>query len=234
MDSTTSVPRRLYKSRQSRMIDGVCGGIAEYFEIDPTIVRILMVLFCMMGGTGFLLYIVAMVIMPVNPDLMVLPQPVSATSTQPAERKRLWGIVLILIGAFILMMNLGFLANVGWWSFSSEYVFPVILIGLGVFFIYVQTRRPPDASSNTGAGTAEVTTADKFTAPAGVRELRRSVSNKKICGVCSGIAKYFGVDPTIVRIITIVLTIATSGLVLLLYILLCILMFEEKPVTISM
>ena len=41
--------KRLYKSNENKMIDGVCGGIAEYFNIDPTLVRLAWVLFCAMG-----------------------------------------------------------------------------------------------------------------------------------------------------------------------------------------
>lgn len=236
MDSSPSAMRRLYKSRQNRMIDGVCGGLAAYFEIDPTIVRILMVLLCLMGGAGFLLYIVAMVIMPVNPEHIAVPQPVMPPAPPPTERKRMWGVILILIGAFILMINLGFLADFGWWSFSSEFIFPMILIFLGIFFIYVQTRKsyvPPGVNS-TGAPEFASTEEPQAPRAEGVRELRRAISNKKICGVCAGIAKYFDIDPTIVRIIAVVLTLATSGWGLLPYILLCILMPEEKPITTSM
>lgn len=46
------------------MIAGVCGGIAEYFDIDPTLVRIGWVIFCALGGSGFIAYIVAAIIMP--------------------------------------------------------------------------------------------------------------------------------------------------------------------------
>ena len=67
--NTTS--RRLYKSRRNRMIDGVCGGVAEYFDIDPTIVRIIWILMTLLGGSGFILYIAGMIIMPVNPELTV-------------------------------------------------------------------------------------------------------------------------------------------------------------------
>ena len=50
--------KTLYKSRKDRFLFGVCGGLAEYFEVDPTLVRILTT------GTGLLLYIVAAVVMP--------------------------------------------------------------------------------------------------------------------------------------------------------------------------
>ena len=56
--------RKLYKSNEDRMLDGVCGGIAEYFDLDPTLVRIgwLIAFFC--AGTGLLAYFIAMAIMP--------------------------------------------------------------------------------------------------------------------------------------------------------------------------
>lgn len=59
--------KRLYKSND-KMPDGVCAGIAEYFNIDPTLVRLGWVLFCALGGSGFLAYIVAAIIIPRNPE----------------------------------------------------------------------------------------------------------------------------------------------------------------------
>lgn len=59
--------KRLYKSSQNKMIDGVCGGIAEYFGVDPTVVRLLWALFSLMGGSGILAYIIAAIIIPRNP-----------------------------------------------------------------------------------------------------------------------------------------------------------------------
>ena len=49
------------------MIGGVCGGIAEYFGIDPTVVRLAWVLFCVLGGSGILAYILAAIVMPRRP-----------------------------------------------------------------------------------------------------------------------------------------------------------------------
>lgn len=60
--------KRLYKSNLDKMLDGVCGGIAEYFDIDPTLVRLGWVLFCAMGGSGFLAYIIAAIVIPSNPE----------------------------------------------------------------------------------------------------------------------------------------------------------------------
>lgn len=59
--------KKLYKSNQNKMLDGVCGGIAEYFGIDPTVVRLIWALFSLMGGCGILAYIIAAIIIPRNP-----------------------------------------------------------------------------------------------------------------------------------------------------------------------
>ena len=59
--------KRLQRSRTEKMIGGVCGGIAEYFAVDPTIVRILWVIITLLGGAGLLLYVILWVIMPLQP-----------------------------------------------------------------------------------------------------------------------------------------------------------------------
>ena len=56
--------KKLYKSRKNRLLAGVCGGIAEYFDIDATIVRLIFVLLSVCFGGGIILYIVAAIIMP--------------------------------------------------------------------------------------------------------------------------------------------------------------------------
>ena len=58
--------KKLYKSRDNRMISGVCAGIAEYFNMDPTIIRLAWVLF-LLGGSGVLGYIIAAIVIPEYP-----------------------------------------------------------------------------------------------------------------------------------------------------------------------
>ena len=58
--------KKLYKS-SDRKICGVCGGFADYFDIDPTVVRLLWVLFTLAGGSGILAYIIAAIIMDDEP-----------------------------------------------------------------------------------------------------------------------------------------------------------------------
>lgn len=56
--------KRLYKSRNNKMICGVCAGIADYFNIDPSIVRVLWALLALAAGTGVLAYIACAIILP--------------------------------------------------------------------------------------------------------------------------------------------------------------------------
>ncbi len=65
-----NIKKRLYRSRKERRIAGVCGGIAEYLAIDPTLVRILWVLLALAGGPGVLLYIIMAAVVPEEPEFV--------------------------------------------------------------------------------------------------------------------------------------------------------------------
>ena len=73
--------RRLYRSRSERMIGGVCGGLGEYFSIDPTLVRVLFVAFALIGGPGLIAYILLLIIVPEEP----LQQTMSPVESEPGE-----------------------------------------------------------------------------------------------------------------------------------------------------
>ena len=59
--------KRLYRSRTDRQLAGVCGGLANYLEIDPTMIRIAFVLLALFGGPGLLLYIIMALVVPEEP-----------------------------------------------------------------------------------------------------------------------------------------------------------------------
>ena len=60
--------KKLYKSNKNKMIDGVCAGIAEYFSLDPTLVRIGAIVLTCLGGSGILAYIICCVVIPRDPN----------------------------------------------------------------------------------------------------------------------------------------------------------------------
>lgn len=63
--------KKLYKSDTDKKICGVCGGIAEYLEVDSTLIRLLLILFCAVGGGGLIAYIIAAIIMPDPPEEII-------------------------------------------------------------------------------------------------------------------------------------------------------------------
>lgn len=69
--------KKLYRSVKDKKIAGVCGGLAEYFNIDSTIVRLALVVFCILGGAGLLFYIIAALIMPADPEYVPYAQDAS-------------------------------------------------------------------------------------------------------------------------------------------------------------
>ena len=60
--------KKLYKSKTDKKLCGVCGGVAEYFDIDPTVARLAWVAFTLLGGSGILAYIIAAIVMPVETE----------------------------------------------------------------------------------------------------------------------------------------------------------------------
>jgi phage shock protein C len=149
------VSERLERSRTDRVVSGVCGGIAEYLDIDAMVVRVVFVILGL-GGVGILLYFVLLNLMP-NPGEPVAfvqgadrtgasPDPQGAASasasvrhvTDPAEgERRRAGLGILLIGLGVLFM----LGNLGLFRFFEwRDIWPLVLIAIGVFFIAQRSR----------------------------------------------------------------------------------------------
>lgn len=62
--------KKLYKSSTDKKLCGVCGGIANYFSIDSTLVRLGLVAFCILGGSGILAYIICAIVIPDDPGII--------------------------------------------------------------------------------------------------------------------------------------------------------------------
>jgi phage shock protein C len=228
----TTMERRLQKSRTDRMIDGVCGGIAAYFSIDATLVRIVWVLLTLFGGSGVILYIAAMIIMP-KEEL----SPASASPASPPknhdQNTKFWGILLVAVGAFWLMGNLGFPLWHHWWSFPWHIGVPLLLILAGVMFMFggreyfAQQPSSPDQQPAQEGGATGPSGAAPFTS----HRLYRSRTDKKILGVCGGIAAHLTVDPVIVRLSFVIGALASFGFAFLLYVVMGIVVPKE-PATV--
>ena len=208
--------RKLYKSQHDKIIDGVCGGVAEYIGIDANLVRVCWVALTLFGGAGILLYIAGIIIMPKN---LVI------TEVVPVHRDRtsLAGMILILIGGLILLSNLNMLY---WfdWHMSWSYLLPVLFIVIGLWLLldYGQKKTEPVDSNNNQH-------ADLSSALPKSNVLRRSMSDKKILGVCGGLADYFDIDSSIVRLLTVLLLFSSFGIGIIIYFFLGIILPLDIP-----
>lgn len=156
--------KKLYKSRNEKMFAGVCGGIAEYFDLDPVLVRVLFILFTFIGGTAIIAYIVGMIVMPFPPaeiagdaETSPSPPPPSTTSDMghtgppppvPADKSPgkgglIFGVILLMLGAYFLMRNIPLFNHWYWWIRwnLSDYLIPAVLIIFGAILIGSSRRK---------------------------------------------------------------------------------------------
>lgn len=140
--------KRLYRSYTDKMLGGVCGGLGEYFNIDPVIIRVLFIVAVLFGGGGILAYIILWIVIPQKPFAIPKFTQESSNETNPnteqstndnsfrnfiIEKRRmnknsLAGIILIFFGVLFLLDN--FLPR-----FSFHDLWPLILIGIGIALI---------------------------------------------------------------------------------------------------
>ncbi|HSC91585.1 MAG TPA: PspC domain-containing protein [Gaiellaceae bacterium] len=124
----------LRRSRDDRVIAGVCGGLGQYFGIDAVILRIAFVVLLLAGGTGILLYIVGWIAIPEErPGEVVAAAPRGAHDRSPGAE--VVGIGLVLLGIFFLLREV--FPDV----FDSDYLWPLVLIAIGVAVLARAVRR---------------------------------------------------------------------------------------------
>jgi phage shock protein C len=148
--------KKLYRSVTDKMLAGVCGGLAEYFAIDPVIVRLIFVLAVIFGGSGILAYIILWIIIPQKP-FIITPfnsNPPSGNSQPSDEEKKSESTEFnmsalnlnktqsnrsIYAGAFLILLGGIFLLDNFVPHFHFGDFWPLVLIGLG-FAIILNAR----------------------------------------------------------------------------------------------
>ncbi|MDP9321422.1 MAG: PspC domain-containing protein [Chloroflexota bacterium] len=145
---------RLERSRANRVISGVCGGIAEYLDIDATFVRVVMVILAFPFGIGILIYFVLLFLMPNPGEATPFVRP--AQTDQPADpanpvttaaprvvdpmvverRRNGIGLLLVALGVVFLLGNVGAFRFIDW-----RYIWPLVVIALGVYLVAQRSRQ---------------------------------------------------------------------------------------------
>ena len=143
--------KKLYRSNKDKMLGGVAGGLAEYFAIDPTLVRIIFVVSLFAGGAGVLAYIILWIVVPEEPYAFAAPNPPpqdpvneegGSSASEPAQsgtyqqyyhamaeqkhkRSSVFGVALVILGSLILLDN--FIPRIHFGDF-----WPLLLVALGI------------------------------------------------------------------------------------------------------
>ncbi len=133
---------KLYKSNQNKIFDGVCGGLGEYFNIDPVIIRLLWVLLIIFGGTGILAYVIAMIILP--KDVATINEDGNQNhETNPRFSNGFWGGLLIVVGGLTLIRVIDPIFSL-FGSFMVSNIWAMVLVGLGIYLIFQKSENKGD------------------------------------------------------------------------------------------
>ena len=146
--------QKLYRSETDRMIAGVCGGLAKFFSVDATLVRLVFLLLLFLGGSGLLLYFILWIVMP-REDMLESQGPLSGdefgrrarqmgdemrqVASQPNPRAaQFLGIALVVVGLIYLVQAL----HIPWLDwFNSAVAWPVVLVLAGALLLIRAFRK---------------------------------------------------------------------------------------------
>jgi phage shock protein PspC (stress-responsive transcriptional regulator) len=196
--------KRVHKLKEGRIIDGVCGGFAEYLGVESIWVRVAWAILALAGGIGILAYILAMYFFPRAEPGAAGPPVRARRSAGPLVA----GLILLGVGALIVLRAVGILDYGFWgaWQVAWVILWPLSLIGGGLFLILVYWRQSSESHT-------------KF---------RRVARDKMVMGVCSGLGEFLKVDPNLVRLAFALLIILSRGIGLIVYIVIGLLTPEER------
>jgi phage shock protein PspC (stress-responsive transcriptional regulator) len=230
----TEQQRRLYRSQTNKVIAGVCGGLAKYLNVDTTIVRLVWVLLTLLGGSGIILYILAVFIVP-EEKITADDSPTSPVKSD-FTAGRIFGFLFVIVGAILLLDNLEIFSFCRFWDMSWEFVFPGILILAGIYLLMKRVKVPVAPSQPASSTEQEHSSENQTPPPVSSTEhttnpkvFRRSLTDKKVFGICGGAGEYFGIDPTILRIAYAIFTVFSGGMGIILYFLMYLVVPEGQP-----
>ena len=146
--------KKLFRSETNKVIGGIAGGLGEYFDVDPTIIRLAFVLITLAGGSGVLIYLILwLIIPPLNKADTLNEETIRLNANEIKDKANLladnlknrnyprshkfFGIVIIFLGFIALSRNLGFYP----WFFNNNFFWPALLILLGVLILTRDRRR---------------------------------------------------------------------------------------------
>jgi phage shock protein PspC (stress-responsive transcriptional regulator) len=240
--SKTSKPKpTLYRSPTDKMVGGVCGGLADFFGWDASLIRLFWVVMTLAtGGGGFLAYLALWMMLPVGSVAGGQQAPAAISLT---ERNLIRGAyILIGLGVVWLLANIGVLGSLWgvFWTLVNLFFWPALLIGIGYMLLrganrdlkvdFSDLRNKVQGNVNVNG---KMPSSDEVkTGMSEVRQripLRRSETDRILLGVCGGIGQRLGIDSNLVRLIWAAFSIGSIGLGVLVYVAVGLILPEESP-----
>ena len=143
--------KKLYRSRKEKIIGGVCGGLGKYFDIDPVLIRVLFVFLTFFHGSGLILYLILLIIVPqepINPDEIEIKDYTDvhyekideyqqSSVTRGEKIRKTFGIILLVIGSLLFLENFVRILD-------FEIIAPLIMILIGLYLIYGSLKKRGD------------------------------------------------------------------------------------------
>lgn len=202
--------KRIIRSRKDRIISGVCGGFAEYFSLDPSLIRLAWIFFTIFGGSGIIAYLLAMIVIPDEYSASQYDR--NDVTPQKNDKTILWGALLVFVGLILFFMH-NDLLDLIWtrfWDSDINMFLAIVILGLGIYLLYTK-RAELAAMVNEGTGVP----------------LHLAKNDSKVAGVCGGIAESIQVDSTLVRFLWVFGTFMSAGIGILLYLVLALILPSE-------
>lgn len=235
--------RMLFRSPQDKLIGGVCGGMADFFGWDASLVRIAWVVLTLVtGGGGILAYLALWILLPVGTTEDGQQKP-AAVELNERNLSRV-AFILIGLGALWLLSNLGILPWM-WRLFGGVFrvlFWPALLIGAG-YLVLRYTGRGWKWNVNDSAERVKNEVNGRMPSKNDVKStlrqarqqftLKRSSTDRIFMGVCGGIGQKLGIDANLVRLVWAAFSIGSIGMGVLLYVLLGLFLPEDQPAQIS-
>ena len=198
--------QRITRSQSDRLLTGVCGGVADYFSIDSTMVRLIWTFFTLFGGSGLLAYIIAIFLIP-DSNFQERFSKLDSLKSNP-----LWGVLFIFSG-LILFLQYNHIFYLFWASFWGNFInisIAFVLLGIGIYLLYNWQSQIKSNNKNVLGNS-----------------LHLSIDDKKLAGVCGGLGESLVIDPNIIRVLWVFGTFMSIGVGVLLYIILALILPEN-------
>ncbi len=229
----------LYRHPEDKIVGGICGGLGDYFGIDPILVRIMWVVLTLgTAGTGLLAYAALWLLLPVGTTKAGQHAPATLELNERNVGRA--GLLLVAFGVIWLLANIGILPALWhvFWQVMGLVFWPALLIGAGLLLLKNQRawrsrflsarKRVQEKKSQAASRLNRESAKDGLRRAKSIIPLKRSREERMFFGVCGGIGKAIGLDANLVRLIWVAFAIGSIGTGVLVYVLTGLLLPEEK------